>query len=167
MKMIKNTFTALRVFFYFAIVLVFFSCEQETVYEDNAIINEEQEDILYDVLTANEIEFITNLLKVEQDVDDLWPSFNGLRDIPIYIITGENEGIYINPVSSLDFLNIPIGYDVQGFRDIALYRNDYIHQFAVANVPPDQLWNFPIYEGRDMFVLNLNYEVPNNFYYQY
>ncbi len=166
MEIIKYIYTMKRVFFCITIALTFFACEQDSVIEDEVIIIEDQEGP-FDVLTNNELEFITNLLKVEQDTDVMWPSFNGLRDIPIYIITGKNKGIYINPVPSLDFLNIPIEHDIQGFRDIELYRNDYIHQFAVSHVPPDQLWNWPIYEGRYMFVLNLNYEVPDNFYYQY
>jgi hypothetical protein len=156
-----------RVFFCITIALTFFACEQGSVVEDEVIIIEEQENKPLDILTNNELEFITNLLKVEQYTDVMWPSFNGLRDIPIYIITGENKGIYINSVPSIEFLNTPIEHDIQGFRDIELYRNDLMHQFAVSHVPPDQLWNWPIYEGRDMFVLNLNYEVPDNFYYQY
>lgn len=156
-----------RVFFCITIALTFFACEQDSVVEDEVIIIEEQEDQPLDILTNNELEFITNLLKVEQDTDVIWPDFNGLRDIPIYIITGENEGIYINSVPSLESLNTPIEHDIQGFRNIELYRNDLIHQFAVSHVPPDQLWNWPIYEGRYMFVLNLNYEVPDGFYYQY
>ncbi len=160
--------TKFRVVLCFVASCVLLSCEQQVISDIDGT-NQEEEDIYLEVLTENEQEFITHLLKAELDIDILWPSFNGLREISIYIITDENKGIYINPAAPQEPKNIAIKNDVQGFRNIELYRNDSLHQFASSELEliTNWFWTFSEYDGEDLLIVDLNYEDTNSFYYQY
>lgn len=120
----------------------------------------------YERLTQSEYDFILKLLKVDVEMHSTWNTFNLLRNHPIFIVTGENQGVLINPPA----IELPnsrkITDEIDGYENLELYRNNDLVPFAKAETN-GLFWNWSEYNGYNIYVFDRTFEIFDNFYYQY
>ena len=118
-------------------------------------------------LNQNESDFVLKLLKVDSEMPNIWSTFNLLRNYPIFVITGENEGFFINPpVSEWPNSRIIIDEDFDGFENLSIYRNNDLLTFAKSQMN-GSLFQLSVYNDFNIFIFDITYEIGNNFYIQY
>jgi len=156
------------------ILLLLISCFLISCSNDDDTVQDamvEDEEVFYEFLTDAELEYITNLLIVEEEKNKLWPDFNSLREIPIYIVTGEDQGIYINPSSTQLGNSRAIYNDIGEFEKLNIFRNDTMLKFSKSKMGGNRFWGFYLYgeEDKDMYIYEMSEDIEahNNFYFDY
>lgn len=117
-------------------------------------------------LSRSELEYMTDIMTVDAQMDDFWNGFDCLRAFPIFIITDSDQGIFINPPNSQLAQSRPIADELDGFESLALYRNDEILDFAKTQLSGDRFFAFAAYENFSLYLFELQ-EPGNNFYDSY
>lgn len=138
--------TKIRYTFWIVSLLLSFACSPS----DKTVIEELEE------LAKEEQDYISKLMTVEAQINDIWNGFNCLRDFPIFIITEPDQGIFINPPSSQLAESKKITFELSGFESLALYRNPNMLAVAQAEVPGNQFFSFSNHNGLPFFVFELS-----------
>ena len=128
---------------------------------------EMKEEEILEKLSQEEVDFMTKILTVEDNMTNVWNGYNCLKEYPIFIITEANNGIFINPPSSQLANSRQIENQLEGFDNLALYRNDEILEFAkmeLSNIPIN--YYFANYQDFSLFVYQLS-DLSDNFYTNY
>jgi hypothetical protein len=118
-------------------------------------------------LNQDEYDFVLKLLKVDSDMSNTWSTFNLIRSHPIYVVTGENEGFFINPPVSEWPNSRIIDVEHEGFESLSLYRNNDLLSYAKSLTSANVFYRFRVYNGFDIFIYNISNEVGSYFYSQY
>lgn len=119
-----------------------------------------------EALSAEEMGFMTKLLQIEAEVENIWTGFNCLRDYPIYILTGTDQGIYINPPTSHLTQSEKIAKGIEGFATLNLYRNDEVLALVKQELAGDRFFAFTQYEGFPLYAYELS-QPRTDFYSSY
>lgn len=159
LKFPKRTTIVLYLISFFLI-----SCSTDDDVVQGAI--EEEVEVFNEFLTDAELEYITNLLIVDEELDEMWPHFKSLREVPIYIITEENQGIYINPSSTQLENSRAIYNDIGEFEKLNMYRNDTLLEFSKTNVVGIRFYNFVLYEDEWIYIYEMSEDIEaHNYFY--
>ncbi|GAB5401498.1 MAG: hypothetical protein Aureis2KO_30830 [Aureisphaera sp.] len=118
-------------------------------------------------LSAEELDYVTQLLQAEEAMNEIWRDFDSFRSSPIFVVTGEEEGFYINPPDTQIAVNRPITYEIDGLNSIPLYRNDLVRTYVQQNISSLLGYGFPNYAGNDMFAFDTTHDIGDYFYAQY
>jgi len=148
------------------LLFTFLACTTEKIEQhiidsgENSIENPER-------LTPEEFEYMTYLLTVESEMSTFWNGFNSIRDEPIFIQTGDDEGIFINPPNSMRDNSRAILNELTDFETLYLYRNDEIKTFIIEELN-GSLYDFQLeYEGIPIYAYNITELIDFNFYHLY
>ncbi len=118
-------------------------------------------------LNQAESDFVLELLKVESGMLNIWNNFNLLRNHPIFVVTSENEGFFINPpVSELPNSRI-IDEEFEGFENLSIYRNNDLLTFAKSQTNTGSIFRLSVYNDFNIFIYSITNEIGNTFYLQY
>lgn len=151
--------------FYILLFLISFSCSDD----NTPIVAEEQEENPteeLEMLTQEELDYITNLLIVDDKMGDFWLGFDYIRTHPIYIVTGKNEGIFINPPASEISNSRKIFNEIDGFEGLEMYRNNELLAFAKDDLQGSFFFPFAEFNGFNIYLYDITQE-PTGFYFEY
>ena len=118
-------------------------------------------------LNENEYDFVLELLKVDSEMPNIWSTYNLIRNHPIYVVTSENEGFFINPPVSEWPNSRIIDEDYEGFENLSLYRNNDLLPFAILRTSGLLNYDFSVYNDFDIFIYNISDEISSYWYDEY
>jgi len=118
-------------------------------------------------LSDSELDYITKILIVDEEINNLWNDFNTLREDPIFILTEIDQGIYINPTASQLEASIPICNEIGGFENLLIYRNEAILEFSKPKVEGEAHYAFAVFEETPLYIYDITEEPPLDFYSEY
>ena len=153
---------------YLLIPLFFvFGCssdETTQIIEDDPIIVEKE----LERLTIEELDYMMRLLIVEEEIQEIWADFKNIRECTTYIITGEGQGILVNPPDNYLAVSRPILNEIHDYEEVPLFRNDILYDFARQEVPENWFYTFSEYNGLPLYVYDMTYwPTTENFYFEY
>jgi len=141
------------------------SDETTPVAEDDTVVIVEEE---LERLTSAELDYMTRLLIAEEEISGLWPDFENIRACTTYIITGEGQGILMNPPDSYLAVSRPILNELEAYEEVPLFRNDILYDFAREEISRSWFYSFTEYNGLPIYVYDMTYwPTTNNFYFDY
>ena len=168
----KVTFAHLNIRFNSTYLLVplflIFSCTSDEILpleeDDQVVIVEKKQERL----TTAELDYMTRLLIVEEELSGLWPDFENIRECTTYIITGDGQGILMNPPENYLAVSRPILNEIEEYEEVPLYRNDILYNFARQEIPENWFYGFTEYNGLPLYVYDMTYwPTTKNFYFDY
>ncbi|MEM7087460.1 MAG: hypothetical protein AAF489_14835 [Bacteroidota bacterium] len=141
------------------------SDETRPMIEDDPVVVVEEEP---ERLTFEELDYMTRLLAVEEELQGLWPDFKNIRECTTFLITGEGQGILMNPPDNYLAVSRPILNEIDDYEEVPLFRNDILYDFARAELPGGAFYSFTNYNGLPLFVYDMTYwPTAPNFYFDY
>ena len=147
----------IRLLFAFAF---FMSCSSQTSIEPTVEKNDE--------LNKVEIDFLTDLIQLDNQVHEFWAGYDCLREMPIYIQTELNKGILINPTPKMLEESQSIMFPLN--NEYELYRNEFLLEESKKILEGDRWFNLSKYNDEDIFfydILENSDYYENNFYFKY
>ena len=111
---------------------------------------------------------MTRLLIVEEELQELWTDYKNIRECTTFLITGEGQGILMNPPENYLAVSKPILNEIEDYEEVPLYRNDILYDFARNELSTGQFYTFTEYNGLPLFLYDMTYApTTSNFYFDY
>lgn len=118
-----------------------------------------------EMLTQEELDYITDLLLVDEKMDTFWQGFDYLRTYPIYILTSENEGVFINPPASELTNSRKLFNEIDGFEGLDMYRNNDLLAYAQVELEGGSFFRpYAEFNGFNLYLYDISEEPSSGFY---
>ena len=153
------------VFMIFLILVISCSADDEETME--IIVEDDPIGANLERLNYTELDYITKLLIVDEEIQLLWNDFMAVREYPIFILTDTNQGVFINPPTSQMPNSREIAKEIDDFENFDLYRNDTILEFAKSRLTGQQFFSYEEYDDFELYLYDISKEPPIGFYGEY